>query len=122
MVAEDLHDEPDPELVEIFLDEGFDIMESVTAGLQRWMDDVDNSFELEALQRDLHTLKGGARMADSRAIGDLAHELEYLYEGLCAASIGLPRNCSRCCRPVTTVWPRCSMRCAPDARSRMARR
>ncbi len=84
VITEDLHDEPDPELVEIFLDEGFDIMESVTAGLQRWMDDVDNSFELEALQRDLHTLKGGARMADSRAIGDLAHELEYLYEGLCA--------------------------------------
>ncbi|MCW3147455.1 Hpt domain-containing protein [Stutzerimonas stutzeri] len=77
-------DEADPELVDIFLEEGFDIMESVAAGLQRWMSDVDNSFEIEALQRDLHTLKGGARMADCREIGDLAHELEYLYEGLCA--------------------------------------
>src|SRR3546814_10397196 len=50
------------------------------------MADVDNSFELEALQRDLHTLKGGARMADIREIGDLSHELEFLYEGLCAGS------------------------------------
>ncbi|SEI08591.1 chemosensory pili system protein ChpA (sensor histidine kinase/response regulator), partial [Stutzerimonas xanthomarina] len=74
----------DPELVEIFLDEGFDIIERAGASLQRWMEDVDNSFEIEALQRDLHTLKGGARMADIREIGDLAHELEYLYEGLCA--------------------------------------
>lgn len=76
----------DPELVEIFLEEGFDIIERAGASLQRWMDDVDNSFEVEALQRDLHTLKGGARMADIREIGDLAHELEYLYEGLCAGN------------------------------------
>ena len=79
-------DTRDPELVEIFLEEGFDIMERASASLQRWVDDVDNSFEIEALQRDLHTLKGGARMADIREIGDLAHELEFLYEGLCAGS------------------------------------
>ncbi len=79
-------DNRDPELVEIFLDEGFDIIERASASLQRWVDDVNNSFEIEALQRDLHTLKGGARMADIREIGDLAHELEFLYEGLCAGS------------------------------------
>ena len=68
--------------MEIFLEEGFDIIDSAGAALQRWMTDVDNSLELEALQRDLHTLKGGARMAEIREIGDLAHELEFLYEGL----------------------------------------
>lgn len=76
--------EHDPELVEIFLEEGLDLIESAAAGLHRWMADVDNSLELEALQRDLHTLKGGARMAEVREVGDLAHELEFLYEGLCA--------------------------------------
>jgi chemosensory pili system protein ChpA (sensor histidine kinase/response regulator) len=76
------HEERDPELVEIFLEEGFDIIDSAGAALQRWMANVDNSIELEALQRDLHTLKGGARMAEIREIGDLAHELEFLYEGL----------------------------------------
>ena len=76
-------DDRDPELVDIFLEEGFDIMDSANASLQRWMDDVNNSLEIEALQRDLHTLKGGARMAEIREIGDLAHELEFLYEGLC---------------------------------------
>lgn len=83
----------DPELVEIFLDEGFEIIDRAAASLQRWVEDVGNSVEIEALQRDLHTLKGGARMADIRPIGDLAHELEYLYEDLCAghyrASSGL---------------------------------
>ncbi|MFG0413390.1 Hpt domain-containing protein [Pseudomonas sp. zjy_8] len=81
-VVDSWHEERDPELVEIFLEEGFDIIESAGAALQRWMGDVDNSLELEALQRDLHTLKGGARMAEIREIGDLAHELEFLYEGL----------------------------------------
>ncbi len=75
-------DDRDPELVEIFLEEGFDIIDSSSAALQRWKDDLDNSLELESLQRDLHTLKGGARMAEIREIGDLAHELEFLYEGL----------------------------------------
>ncbi|EGH49614.1 response regulator receiver:CheW-like protein:ATP-binding region, ATPase-like:Hpt, partial [Pseudomonas syringae pv. pisi str. 1704B] len=36
--------------------------------------------------RDLHTLKGGARMVEIAPIGDLAHELETLYEGLSAGS------------------------------------
>ncbi|WGL61719.1 Hpt domain-containing protein [Pseudomonas sp. CW003PS] len=81
------HDERDPELVEIFLEEGFDIIDSAGAALQRWMANVDNSIELEALQRDLHTLKGGARMAEIREIGDLAHELEFLYEDLGAGRL-----------------------------------
>jgi chemosensory pili system protein ChpA (sensor histidine kinase/response regulator) len=77
----------DPELVEIFLEEGFDILDSAGTALQRWIDDPDNSLEIEALQRDLHTLKGGARMAEIGPIGDLAHELEFLYEGLCGGRL-----------------------------------
>lgn len=75
-------DERDQELVEIFLEEAFDILDSSATALQRWINDVDNSLELESLQRDLHTLKGGARMSEIAEVGDLAHELEFLYEGL----------------------------------------
>ena len=39
---------------------------------------------METLLRVLHTLKGGARMVEIAPIGDLAHELEFLYEGLSA--------------------------------------
>ncbi|MFV3413377.1 Hpt domain-containing protein [Pseudomonas nitroreducens] len=78
----ELDEDRDQELVEIFLEEGFDILESSSGALHRWMENPDNGVELEALQRDLHTLKGGARMAEIRPIGDLAHELEFLYEGL----------------------------------------
>jgi chemosensory pili system protein ChpA (sensor histidine kinase/response regulator) len=79
--------ERDNELLEIFLEEGFDILESSSAALARWQADPDNLFEVENLLRDLHTLKGGARMAEVAPIGDLAHELETLYEGLSAATL-----------------------------------
>jgi len=74
----------DPELLEIFLEEGFDIIESSGAALLRWQAQPSNRQEMETLLRDLHTLKGGARMVEITPIGDLAHELEFLYEGLSA--------------------------------------
>lgn len=72
----------DPELLEIFLEEGFDILDSSGAALARWQAEPSSRQEVETLLRDLHTLKGGARMVEIAPIGDLAHELEFLYEGL----------------------------------------
>ena len=57
-------------------------MESISSALDEWQRDRDNLLQVAELQRDLHTFKGGARMAEINAIGDLAHELEDLYEGL----------------------------------------
>ena len=72
----------DDEIVEIFLEEAVDILDSAGQALQRWLDEPDSALPLPSLQRDLHTLKGGARMAEIGPVGDLAHELEALYEGL----------------------------------------
>ncbi len=74
----------DKELLAVFLEEGLDIVESSGAALQRWQADPRNSLEVENLLRDLHTLKGGARMVEVAPIGDLAHEMEFLYENLSA--------------------------------------
>jgi chemosensory pili system protein ChpA (sensor histidine kinase/response regulator) len=74
----------DPELLEIFLEEGFDIIDSSAAALARWQADPQGRQEVETLLRDLHTLKGGARMVEIAPIGDLAHELEFLFEDLSA--------------------------------------
>jgi chemosensory pili system protein ChpA (sensor histidine kinase/response regulator) len=79
--------ERDPELLEIFLEEGFDILESAGGALTRWQDEPQNTLEVENLLRDLHTLKGGARMVEIAPIGDLAHELENLYQGLAAGTL-----------------------------------
>ncbi|ETK19599.1 putative sensor kinase/response regulatory fusion protein [Pseudomonas sp. FH4] len=74
----------DPELLDIFLEEAADILDSSGAALLRWQAEPQNRQDVETLLRDLHTLKGGARMVEIGPIGDLAHELEFLYEGLSA--------------------------------------
>ena len=81
--------ERDPELVEIFLEEANEILESAGHSLELWIIQQDNLIELQSLQRDLHTLKGGARMAEVPELGDLGHELETLYEGLAQSQLAI---------------------------------
>jgi chemosensory pili system protein ChpA (sensor histidine kinase/response regulator) len=78
---------PDTELLDIFIEEGLDIVESAGAALLRWQAEPDNSLEVENLLRDLHTLKGGARMVEVGPLGDLAHELESVYAQLSAGQL-----------------------------------
>lgn len=73
-------DAADGELLNIFIEEGLDIVERAGAALLRWQVEPGNSLEAENLLRDLHTLKGGARMVEIGPLGDLAHELEAVYE------------------------------------------
>ena len=73
-------DGSDGELLDIFIEEGLDIVESAGAALLRWQAEPGNNLEAENLLRDLHTLKGGARMVEIGPLGDLAHELEAVYE------------------------------------------
>lgn len=66
----------DEELLEIFIEEGEEILEESDNTLLQWRDEPDNQELIEALQRQLHTLKGGARMAGVTEIGDLGHSIE----------------------------------------------
>jgi chemosensory pili system protein ChpA (sensor histidine kinase/response regulator) len=74
--------ELDPELAEIFLEEALEIINSSGELLHNWKTDVYNLKLVGELQRELHTLKGGARMAEVSPIGDLSHELETLFEAI----------------------------------------
>ena len=75
-------EEIDDELLEIFLEEAQEIMEAAGIALQRWQSEPDNLRNVAELQRELHTLKGGARMSEMTEVADLCHELESIYEGL----------------------------------------
>jgi chemosensory pili system protein ChpA (sensor histidine kinase/response regulator) len=76
--SEDPYAEADPELLEVFLEEAGDILEHTEQTLQSWKRAPEDQSLMAELQRELHTLKGGARMADITAIGDLAHAVESL--------------------------------------------
>lgn len=72
----------DPELLEIFLEEGADILDASEQTLQEWVDNPGDRSLVESLQRQLHTLKGGARMAGLTPIGDLSHSLESTFDAV----------------------------------------
>nr|MBA3485622.1 response regulator [Lysobacter sp.] len=72
----------DPELVDIFVEEGVDLLDH-SDGMLALLRATPNEREpLIGLQRDLHTLKGGARMAGIMAIGELGHVMESLLESV----------------------------------------
>ncbi|MBH0006415.1 Hpt domain-containing protein [Psychrobacter sp. SWN149] len=70
----------DDELLEIFLEEAQELDTALDESFNKWRDDITNMNALKVLQRHLHTIKGGARMAGIRSIGDLTHEAESVYE------------------------------------------
>ena len=70
----------DMELLEIFLEEAQELDAALDESFNKWRTDITNINALKVLQRHLHTIKGGARMAGIRSIGDLTHEAESVYE------------------------------------------
>jgi chemotaxis protein histidine kinase CheA len=64
------------EIMPIFLDEADEILEKTQSLLERWQNAPKDMQLIKELQRELHTLKGGSRMAGLVPIGDLSHHLE----------------------------------------------
>jgi chemosensory pili system protein ChpA (sensor histidine kinase/response regulator) len=71
-----IKDDVDRDLLPIFLDEAREIIPQVSEGVRRWHAAPGNHGPAGELQRHLHTLKGGARMAGLMRLGELAHVLE----------------------------------------------
>jgi chemosensory pili system protein ChpA (sensor histidine kinase/response regulator) len=71
-------EEFDHEIANIYSEEATELLEAAEISLTAWNGDRKNKDRVAELQRQLHTLKGGARMAGITAMGDLSHELETL--------------------------------------------
>jgi chemosensory pili system protein ChpA (sensor histidine kinase/response regulator) len=80
--AEEPQTEFDPEIAAIFSEEASELLEQSDAALSAWRRDRSDRSHMIELKRLLHTLKGGARMAGIRSMGDLSHELESLLDSL----------------------------------------
>ena len=72
----------DPDLLDIFLEEADELLVGIDADLSTWAADYQNVGALKNLMRYLHTLKGGSNMIQAHHIGQIAHELETIYEKL----------------------------------------
>ena len=85
MMNEKADREQDTELLTIFVDEANELLEMSDNTLHQWSkqkSDEAGAQDYNAvmeLQRYLHTLKGGARMAELKEISDLSHEMESMF-------------------------------------------
>ena len=70
----------DNEILGIFLEEATDILERCDSLLNTWRDDLPDLSIVQNLQREIHTFKGGARMAGINTLGALSHSMETLLE------------------------------------------
>jgi len=68
----------DDDLIDIFLEEAGELLESCEKTVLAMRDKPNAQEHIQNLQRNMHTLKGGARMADLKPVGDLTHVLESL--------------------------------------------
>ncbi|MFU8924953.1 Hpt domain-containing protein [Acinetobacter puyangensis] len=70
----------DDELLAIFLEESDELVAAMDTDFNAWQQDPENTQLLKNLFRYLHTLKGGANMVQASHLGEIAHELENIYE------------------------------------------
>jgi chemosensory pili system protein ChpA (sensor histidine kinase/response regulator) len=82
----------DLDLLDIFVEESRDLLDSADSLVARLRDAPTEREPIIGLQRDLHTLKGGARMAGVFAIGDLSHVMESLLEAVAEGRRDLSRD------------------------------
>ena len=85
MMGDSSESDQENELLTIFVEEARELLEMSDHTLHAWAEqkpDGDDQYDYTAvmeLQRYLHTLKGGAKMAELNQIGDLSHELESMF-------------------------------------------
>ncbi|HEB80722.1 MAG TPA: hypothetical protein ENI71_02470, partial [Chromatiales bacterium] len=91
-------DELAAELAGIFLEEAEELLEAADETLESWEQHPEEVRRVMELQRELHTLKGGARMArmaDIGAIADLSHAMESLLSAVVDGHVEASRELFR---------------------------
>ncbi|MHB1237948.1 MAG: Hpt domain-containing protein [Gallionella sp.] len=72
----DVADEIDAQLLPIFLEEADTLVPETSAHLRAWKDAPGEASARDALRRNLHTIKGSARMVGAMRLGELTHVME----------------------------------------------
>ncbi len=63
-------------MLPIFLEEADELLESIDESIHEWSSNRNTPTHLENLLRQLHTVKGGSRMAGLNSLGEYSHKLE----------------------------------------------
>ena len=72
----DVLDSIDVDLFPIFSDEALELLPRLGSALRQWVSRPENNSARGEVLRNLHTLKGSARLAGALRLGEMAHRLE----------------------------------------------
>ena len=78
----DALDTIDADLFPIFADEAQELLPQLGGALRQWIARPDNGSARGEVLRNLHTLKGSARLAGALRLGEMAHRMETSVERL----------------------------------------
>ena len=78
---------PDPEIVEIFVEEVDEVLENIGIELPKWSQDYANTDALTEVRRAFHTLKGSGRIVQAVEIGELAWGVENMLNRVMDATV-----------------------------------
>src|SRR3990167_8281168 len=78
----DALDTIDVDLFPIFADEALELLPRLGGALRQWVARPDNGSARSEVLRNLHTLKGSARLAGALRLGEMAHRMETAAEPL----------------------------------------
>ncbi|MGV3728025.1 Hpt domain-containing protein [Hydrogenophaga sp.] len=78
----DVMDTIDVDLFPIFAEEAQELMPQLGGALRQWVARPDNASARAEVLRNLHTLKGSARLAGALRLGEMAHRMETSAERL----------------------------------------
>lgn len=76
LVDEDDGDDIDDEIIEIFVEEAGEVLETIAEYFPRWSNDFSDEEALIEFRRAFHTLKGSGRMVGANDIGELSWSIE----------------------------------------------
>ncbi len=85
--AQPLPQDIDEDLLEVFLEESEEILNKADETLQSWVQSPQELDPAHELQRNLHTIKGSARMTGLTPVGDLSHAMENIFSALSGGRI-----------------------------------
>lgn len=75
-LAEQDDQDYDPEIVEIFIEEAGEVLDTIDEYLPQWAANVNDDDARSTIRRAFHTLKGSGRMVGATDIGELAWSIE----------------------------------------------
>ena len=77
-VVADTGDGIDPEILELFIEEAREAIESINTSFPRWALDDSETDALQTVRRAYHPLKGSGRMVGAELIGEYCWSIEHL--------------------------------------------